>query len=158
MLFSLVTGRLRRCKQKFAMNQGRQVPSSRQIGSLGGLGRHMDDFVCRFRRRRNTVWSFNLAIRFKRTDSLKLQFGLPKQNAFYLLLCLFMILSLWNSWTWAFPLVLRRPSETAARTGERWYAACRTRDRSRARTARPSSVSISPFSARAKASTVSCGS
>src|ERR1700722_19978293 len=43
---------------------------------------------------------------------------LPKQDAFSLLLCSRMILSLWNSWTWDFLLVLRRPIETAALLGQ----------------------------------------
>ena len=44
---------------------------------------------------------------------------LPKQDAFSLLLCSRMILSLWNSWTWDFLLVLRRPIETAPERGQR---------------------------------------
>ena len=43
---------------------------------------------------------------------------LPKQDAFSLLLCSRMILSPWNSWTWDFLLVLRRPIETAAVPGQ----------------------------------------
>ena len=43
---------------------------------------------------------------------------LPKQDAFSLLLCLRMFLSLWKSWTSDFLLVLRRPIETAGNSGK----------------------------------------
>ena len=67
------------------------------------------------------LWSFDLAIRFKRTDPLGCSSLLPKQDAFSLLLCSRMILSPWNSWTWDFLLVLHRPIETAAVTGHVEY-------------------------------------
>ena len=63
------------------------------------------------------LWSFDLAIRFKRTDPWGCSPLLPKQDAFSVLLCSRMILSRWNSWRWYFLLVLRRPIETTGHFG-----------------------------------------
>ena len=73
------------------------------------------EFPCRFRRSMQhpsgyLIWQYVSSglILWGRSSLL------PKQDAFSLLLCSRMILSLWNSWTWDFLLVLRRPIETAA--------------------------------------------
>lgn len=58
------------------------------------------------------LWSFDLTMRFKRPIPWRCSALLPIQDAFSLHLCLWTILSLWNCWTCAVVLVLRRPLET----------------------------------------------